>query len=115
MSSSSSEEDDPTSPLSHLTISEDLVASRAIQQSQLLTLDFNGLLNPPLKLQTDVSECGGQLWPAGMVLAEYLLRNKMEELRGKTMFVRSGVLLTPRPVYQPFRKSLPANNGYFFT
>ena len=99
MSSFPSEENDPTSPLSHLTISEDLVASQPIQKSQIVSLDFNGLLNPPLQLQTDVSECGGQLWPAGMVLAEYLLRNKMEELKGKTMFVRSGVLFTPQAVY----------------
>ena len=95
MSSSPSEKDDPTFSLSHLTISEDLIPSREIQESQIVSLDFNGLLNPPLQLQTDVSECGGQLWPAGMVLAEYLLRNKMEGLRGKTMFVRSGVLFTP--------------------
>ena len=104
--SSSSEGDDSTLPLSHLTISEDLVASRATQQSQILPLDFNGLLNPPLQLQTDVSECGGQLWPAGKVLAEYLLRNKMEELTGKTMFVRSGVSPYTSPcVCKPFQKN----------
>jgi hypothetical protein len=80
---------DPSEAFSHLSVSEDLVPSRTEQQSQIVTLNFKGLLNPPLKLQTDVSECGGQLWPAGMVLAEYLLRNKMDELRGKTMFVRS--------------------------
>lgn len=80
---------DLSDTFSQLSVSEDLVPSRAEQQSKVLTLNFKGLLNPPLRLQTDVSECGGQLWPAGMVLAEYLLRNKMEELRGKTMFVRS--------------------------
>ncbi|KAL2042293.1 hypothetical protein N7G274_004781 [Stereocaulon virgatum] len=76
---------DPSEAFSHLSVSEDLVPSRTEQQSQIVTLNFKGLLDPPLKLQTDVSECGGQLWPAGMVLAEYLLRNKMDELRGKTI------------------------------
>ena len=93
MSSPPSSSDDP----SHLTVSEDLVASQPLQKSQIISLDFNGLLNPPLKLQMDVSECGGQIWPAGMVLAEYLIRNKTEDLVGKTMFVRSGLLFTPSP------------------
>ena len=80
---------DPSEFFPHLYISKDLVYSRTEQQSQIVTLNFKNLLNPPLKLQTDVSECGGQLWPAGTVLAEYLLLSKMDELRGKTMFVRS--------------------------
>ena len=80
---------DPSDAFSQLSVSEELVPSRAEEQSSIVTLNFKGLLNPSLKLQTDVSECGGQLWPAGMVLAEYLLQNKMDVLRGKTMFVRS--------------------------
>ncbi len=75
------------------TISEELVPSIIKPPSQTVTLDFNGLLDPPLVLQTNEKECGGQLWPAGMVLAEYLIRNKINGLRGKSMFVRSDVSL----------------------
>ena len=75
--------------LSLLSISEDLVPSQVRTPSQQVTLAFDGLLNPPLVLQTNETQCGGKLWPAGMVLAEYLLRNRMAEVEGKTMFVRS--------------------------
>ena len=77
--------------LAFLSISEDLVPSTVVIPSQEVTIAFDGLLNPPLVLQTNETECGGKLWPAGMVLAEYLLRNKMDEIRGKKMFVRSNV------------------------
>ena len=78
-----------TDELPFLTISEDLVPSPIPTPSQEVTLAFDGLLNPPLILQTNETECGGKLWPAGMVLAEYLLRNRMAEMGGKKMFVRS--------------------------
>ena len=78
--------------LSILSISEDLVPSQISIPSQQVTLAFDGLLNPPLVLQTNEKQCGGKLWPAGMVLAEYLLRNKMAEVQGKTMFVRSDAI-----------------------
>ena len=84
MTSGSADDD-----LSILSISEDLVPSPAPIPSQKVTLSFDGLLNPPLVLQTNQTQCGGKLWPAGMVLAEYLLRNRMAEVHGKTMFVRS--------------------------
>ena len=86
----SSEEDSSSvsSPdLESLTISEDLVPSTQQEQSQTITLDFSGLLDPPLLLQTDVTQCGGKLWPGGMVLAEYLIREKTKSLEGRTMFV----------------------------
>lgn len=84
---------DPTEELSILSISEDLVPSTVPTPSQEVILAFDGLLSPPLVLQTNETECGGKLWPAGMVLAEYLLRNKMDEAEGKKMFVRSNVSL----------------------
>ncbi|PSR80942.1 putative methyltransferase-domain-containing protein [Coniella lustricola] len=38
-------------------------------------LDFGGLLTAPLKIHEDLaSGCGGQTWPAGMVLARHMLR-----------------------------------------
>ena len=77
--------------LALLSISEDLVPSTVVTPSQEVIIAFDGLLNPPLVLQTNETECGGKLWPAGMVLAEYLLRNKMAEIQGKKMFVRSNV------------------------
>lgn len=79
--------------LSLLSISEDLVPSTGETPSQEVILAFDGLLCPPLVLQTNETECGGKLWPAGIVLAEYLLRNKMDEIVGKKMFVRSNVSL----------------------
>ena len=80
---------DLATELTLLSISEDLVPSPISTPSQQVTLAFDGLLTPPLVLQTNETECGGKLWPAGMVLAEYLLRNSMAEMQGKTMFVRS--------------------------
>ncbi len=92
------EKDDssPTSELSNLSISENLVPSIPKKQSQTVTLDFDGVLQPPLLLQTNESQCGGQLWPGGLVLAKFLLQHKTDVLPGKTMFVvRSDVSLRP--------------------
>lgn len=50
------------------------VDPRDIKPAGQTDLSFNGLLAPPLKLHEDLSEgCGGQLWPAGMSLAQYIL------------------------------------------
>ena len=79
-----------------LDISEDLIPSIPPIPSQSLNLDFGGILDPPLSIQTDETECGGKLWPAGMRLAEYLLMEKIPALTGKTMFVvRSDVSSRP--------------------
>lgn len=83
---------DPDEELSFLSISEDFVPSTVPTPSQQVTLAFDGLLTPPLILQTNETQCGGKLWPAGMVLAEYLLRDRVAEVEGKTMFVRSDCL-----------------------
>ena len=72
-----------------LSVSEELVSAPFQTPSQEVTLSFQGYLDPPLILQTNETECGGKLWPAGMVLAEYILGNKMAEMEGKEMFVRS--------------------------
>lgn len=77
---------DPAEDVSILSISEDLVPSTIENTSQQVILSFDGLLTPPLVIQTNETECGGKLWPAGMVLAEYLLRNKMDEMEGRKMF-----------------------------
>jgi len=76
-----------------LVISEDLVESRQHKQAGTTTVDFDGLLTTPLKLHEDLTNgCGGQLWPAGMVLAKYMLRPfVLQSLQGKRMFVLSRV------------------------
>ncbi|OCK80892.1 hypothetical protein K432DRAFT_327426 [Lepidopterella palustris CBS 459.81] len=64
-------------------ISEDLVQSPEHKTAAISSVDFNGLLSTPLKLQEDLSEgCGGQLWPAGMVLSKYMLRKHKDDLNG---------------------------------
>lgn len=82
-----------------LSVTEDLVPSTAPKPACTTSIDFDGLLGTPLLLQDDPTECGGQLWPGGMVLAKYLLRCKTAELEGKTMFVfvRHTRLLPLRP------------------
>ncbi|KAG8528103.1 uncharacterized protein KY384_007019 [Bacidia gigantensis] len=69
-----------------LMISEDLVPQSPVKPSDIESL-FPDLLDPALKLQTNLTKCGGHLWPAGLVLAEYLIREKLDDLRGMTMFV----------------------------
>ena len=72
------------------TIPEELVPSRNDEFQPTISLDFDGSLELPLILKQDLKEgCGGKTWPAGMVLAEYFLRCKLDTLHSKTMFVRS--------------------------
>ena len=76
--------------LSPLDITEDFVSTRSPKTAGQSLISFNGLLEPPLVLHEDLKEgCGGQLWPAGMLLSRYVLLRK-NELIGKTMSVASG-------------------------
>jgi protein N-lysine methyltransferase METTL21A len=63
------------------------VPTRPAKPAATTSLSFDGLLSPPLLLHEDLQEgCGGQLWPAGMVLAKYILtyhRNNL--LKDKTI------------------------------
>jgi len=82
MSSSDEEDNDGV-----FAISEDLVESRQQKTAGDSTLDFDQLLHSPLRLHEDLKQgCGGQLWPAGMVLSKYLLRHH-KNLEGRSMFV----------------------------
>ena len=55
-------------------MSDTIVPDREHKQAGTSTYDFGGLLSSPLRLHEDLKEgCGGQLWPAGMVLAKYML------------------------------------------
>jgi len=51
-----------------------LVPERVNKTASTSTTSFENLLSPPLILHEDLKEgCGGQLWPAGMVLSRYML------------------------------------------
>ncbi|KIW05181.1 hypothetical protein, variant [Verruconis gallopava] len=68
-----------------LAFGHNLVEPRDIKVSGEALIDFDGLLAPPLRLHEDLAEgCGGQLWPAGMVLAKYMLRHK-DLIKNKTI------------------------------
>ncbi|KAH8425668.1 Protein-lysine N-methyltransferase efm6 [Aspergillus melleus] len=67
-------------------VSESLVPMRDLKAAEQNTVSFDGLLAEPLILKEDLKEgCGGQLWPAGMVLAKYLLRRHRSDLSNKTI------------------------------
>jgi hypothetical protein len=85
--------DDDDEPSALLAFGEDLVHVPEYKAASLSSVDFDGLLATPLQLKEDLAEgCGGQLWPAGMVLAKYMLRSQRESLAGKSMFVRFAVV-----------------------
>ncbi|KAF5966034.1 N2 N2-dimethylguanosine tRNA methyltransferase [Fusarium coicis] len=66
----------PSSPLMDaVTISEDIAPLPSFKASGVATVDFDGVLSSPLKVHEDVrSGCGGQTWPAGMLLGKHMLR-----------------------------------------
>ncbi|KAL4917047.1 putative methyltransferase-domain-containing protein [Aspergillus aurantiobrunneus] len=92
-------------------ISECLVPAREFKQAGQRRVSFGGLLERPLILKEDLKQgCGGQLWPAGMVLAKYMLQLR-SSLVDKTILelgaggglvglaVASGCELAPSAVY----------------
>jgi len=69
-------------------VSQELVPPAPIKPAGVSEIDFDGLLSPPLKLHEDLKNgCGGQLWPAGMVLSKYMLRKYSSDLADKSMHV----------------------------
>lgn len=75
---------------SPLAFDEDLAPLPEYKAARTTELDFSGLLGEPLKLHEDLkSGCGGQLWPAGMVLAKHMLRYHRDEMQHSKMFVRT--------------------------
>ena len=81
----SSSEDEKTGVFD---ISEEFVQSRERKLPGSSHLDFDGFLEHPLRLHEDQSDgCGGALWPAGMVLSKYFLRQESGFLKDKSMFV----------------------------
>lgn len=52
-----------------------IIPDRENRSAATTSTDFDGLLSKPLLLQEDLKNgCGGQLWPAGMTLAKYMLK-----------------------------------------
>ncbi|KAL9089829.1 MAG: hypothetical protein Q9159_002299 [Coniocarpon cinnabarinum] len=67
-----------------LQLDNDLIPLADNKQAGTTSVDFDGLLAQPLRLHEDLKEgCGGQLWPAGIALAEYMLKNHKASLIGK--------------------------------
>ncbi|KAI1501498.1 putative methyltransferase-domain-containing protein [Biscogniauxia marginata] len=75
----------PSPEFSPLAVGEDLEFTPlpAYRSAGTTEIDFSGLLARPLRLYEDLSKgCGGQTWPAGMVLARHMLRYHREDLHG---------------------------------
>ncbi|KAH9900327.1 putative methyltransferase-domain-containing protein [Xylariomycetidae sp. FL2044] len=71
----------PSPEFSPLAIGEDLAPLPDMKPAGNLEVDFAGLLTKPLLLREDLSSgCGGQTWPAGMLLAKHMLRYHRENL-----------------------------------
>ncbi|KAI2627397.1 putative methyltransferase-domain-containing protein [Hypomontagnella submonticulosa] len=72
----------PSPEFSPLAIGEDLAPLPAYKSAGTATVDFSGLLADPLKLHEDLAfGCGGQTWPAGIVLAKHMLRYHRDDMR----------------------------------
>jgi hypothetical protein len=69
-------------------VSDSLAPPRVNKLASTTSINFDGLLKDPLRLKEDLKDgCGGQLWPAGIFLAKYLLGQHSSDLSGKTMSV----------------------------
>ncbi|KAI1806780.1 putative methyltransferase-domain-containing protein [Daldinia bambusicola] len=78
----SSPQRSPSPEFSPLAIGEDLSPLPAYKAAGTTATDFAGLLAEPLRLHEDLtSGCGGQTWPAGMVLAKHMLRYHRDDMR----------------------------------
>lgn len=65
---------------------ESYVPPRSNKIASITEISFDSLLDPPLLLQEDLKKgCGGQLWPAGMVLAKYMLQYHRDDIADQTM------------------------------
>ena len=86
----------PSSP-DGFSISESLAPRRENYAAVTTDASFDGILKEPLQFKEDIKNgCGGQLWPAGMALAKYLLCRHATDLSDKTMWVRPSTRGLPR-------------------
>ena len=66
-------------------VPEDLIPARERKLAGQAPVSFSGRLDPPLLLHEDLKDgCGGQLWPAGIALAEFLL-DRRDRWQGRTV------------------------------
>ncbi|OBT61419.1 hypothetical protein VE03_09496 [Pseudogymnoascus sp. 23342-1-I1] len=76
----------PSPEFSPLSIGVDLTPLPVYKDAKTTSIDFDGLLTAPLQLHEDLKGgCGGQLWPAGMVLSKYMLREHKDDLKDATI------------------------------
>src|SRR5881628_2794098 len=76
-SSPTTSDSDTEVEFSPLALADDLTPLPAYKAAGTTETDFGGLLpvGKQLRLHEDLANgCGGQLWPAGMTLARYMLR-----------------------------------------
>lgn len=77
-----------TPPLNPVAFGEDFAPLPTLKASGNTDITFDGQLGRPLKLHEDVrTGCGGQTWPAGMVMGKHLLRYRRDELESARMYV----------------------------
>ncbi|RKF75210.1 Protein-lysine N-methyltransferase EFM6 [Golovinomyces cichoracearum] len=94
-----------------LSVKEDLIPLPTYKAVSTTSIDFSGLLETPLRLHEDLrTGCGGQIWPAGMVLARHMLRyhrNSLTQARILEIGAGGGLVglavaigcQTSRPIY----------------
>lgn len=69
-----------------LTMGESLAPLPTYKAASTTSIDFSNLLETPLQLHEDLEKgCGGQLWPAGMVLSHQMLRYHKNSLKDARM------------------------------
>ncbi|KAI3322576.1 putative methyltransferase-domain-containing protein [Xylariaceae sp. AK1471] len=85
-SPTTSSDSDTEVEFSPLALADDFTPLPVYKAAGTTETDFGGLLSvgKKLRLHEDLANgCGGQLWPAGMTLARYMLRYQAGRLRGK--------------------------------
>lgn len=84
----------PSPEFDPFAIGVDLAPLPEYKAAATAGFDFDGFLDQPLRLHEDLtSGCGGQTWPAGMVLAKHMLRYHQTDLRDSRMYVWGGFFL----------------------
>lgn len=73
-------------PLNPLAITEDLTPLPTLKSAGDTSVHFEGQLSRSLRLHEDVrTGCGGQTWPAGMLMGKHLLRYQLDTLKDARM------------------------------
>lgn len=82
----SDHDSDSGEEFSPFSISQDFAPLPVYKAAGTAKITVDGLLEQPLELREDLSGgCGGQTWPAGMVLAKHMLRYHQSGLENERM------------------------------